>query len=75
MEGPRRWIDIVRRAHTGQSNYALDLVVLVLVLPQALVAQSSGAITMPRAITCTYDPLNRLTDALYSTGEAFKRRR
>ena len=35
-------------------------------------AQSAGTITTTRVITYTYDPLNRLTKARYSTGESFE---
>ncbi|MEA3340189.1 MAG: RHS repeat domain-containing protein [Chloroflexota bacterium] len=34
-------------------------------------AQSAGTITTTRVISYTYDPLNRLTEANYSTGESF----
>jgi RHS repeat-associated protein len=56
----------------GSQRRPAGLAALTPVRSPAPATQSGEPITVTRAITYTYDPLNRLTGAYYSTGESFE---
>ena len=55
----------------GSQRRPAGLAALTPVRSSAPATQSGEPVTVTRVITYTYDPLNRLTSAAYSTGESF----